>query len=117
MGASLWRQYKAVDDTCEDQNVCRNCVRGSCSAVGNYSKMYIGEYGSVFGNSERGSSMRSDQPEQVVLTALVRRAANIMKEIHKRGPVACGAPWHPWHQIAGPVGQPGASQGTHRWPA
>jgi cathepsin X len=48
------QQYLAVDGTCTDMEICKNCDHDpnvGCSAVKNYPKYTISEYGRVIGDS------------------------------------------------------------------
>ena len=61
-------RYVAKDEECIDINICRTCDgegNGPCSAVQNYTKYYVEEYGEVSGEED------------------------MMKEIYARGPITC----------------------------
>ena len=61
-------RYVAKDEECVDINICRTCDgegNGPCSAVQNYTKYYVEEYGEVSGEED------------------------MMKEIYARGPITC----------------------------
>uniref|UniRef100_A0AC35TKN5 Pept_C1 domain-containing protein n=1 Tax=Rhabditophanes sp. KR3021 TaxID=114890 RepID=A0AC35TKN5_9BILA len=58
--------YVAVDNVCENNARCKTCWPASCDPVQNYTKYFIGDYGRVKGRE------------------------NMMAEIEKNGPIACG---------------------------
>ena len=78
------QQYKAVDDQCSDENVCRNCNpwgESNCFAVpkSNYTNYQITEYGTVQGEKK------------------------MMAEIYARGPIACGVDAGPLEDYYGGI--------------
>lgn len=75
------QQYKAVDDECSAENICRNCSpwgESNCFAQ-NHTTYHIEEYGTVVG------------------------AVNMQKEIYARGPIACGIDAGPLEKYTGGI--------------
>ena len=82
------QQYKARDDECTAENVCRNCDppagTGKCWATKKFARHYITEYGKVSGERE------------------------MMREIYLRGPISCAIDADPIeHYKGGIVTDPG----------
>eukprot|EP00271_Cylindrocystis_brebissonii_P008020 TRINITY_DN22032_c0_g1_i1.p1 TRINITY_DN22032_c0_g1~~TRINITY_DN22032_c0_g1_i1.p1 ORF type:complete len:330 (+),score=38.49 TRINITY_DN22032_c0_g1_i1:125-1114(+) len=77
------QQYKAIDEKCIPINICRDCVSpwvppagdpSACTAVADYTRHHVSEYGSISGE------------------------AAMMAEIFHRGPIACEIDSTPLHQ-------------------
>lgn len=79
---STCQQYKAIDQDCTSENVCRNCNpwgSSNCFAVTDYDKYQITEYGKV------------------------TTAPNMAAEIVARGPISCGVDAGPLESYTGGI--------------
>ena len=83
-----------ADYSCSAMNTCRTCstfssMGGSCAAVSTYPNATIAEYGQVSGE------------------------ADMMAEIYRRGPIACGVDATPLHKYNGGIFDDKSDKGTN----
>eukprot|EP00824_Muranothrix_gubernata_P016225 TRINITY_DN33768_c0_g1_i1.p1 TRINITY_DN33768_c0_g1~~TRINITY_DN33768_c0_g1_i1.p1 ORF type:complete len:597 (+),score=129.26 TRINITY_DN33768_c0_g1_i1:42-1832(+) len=60
------QSYEAADGSCNDLGICKTCTPDGCTAISDFTKYFIGDYGGVSG------------------------ADKMKAEIYARGPIGCG---------------------------
>ena len=103
------QNYEAVDGKCKPFGVCENCapgtppepfLPGTCTAVADYTKYSVSEYGHVHGGADRDAAGN-----------FLHNADKIKAHLYKDGPLSCGIHVTDKFEKVGTRGRAGRSGG------